>query len=407
MRFMHANKEKVFDQSKVESKKQDEKVKAKKSKDKIETLNKSMMSSDSSFNTDDDSEEEKEKVAPLNERPAISSPNVMKLKSLRLKDLKSIKKTLNIDEPKRISQKLDIFKHEFLYDKRKKEGSILNKMSIVSQNTLNFKPMISRQDVSDLSSSKPDIEEKSVHFKAGSILKFFINFIDENRRSLHVPRKIINYSNRTPDRKFWYSNKKINGSYHLIYKSKDKSQGIQILPSKGLKYPDDKVPYPKWRFDAYSGREWLKNNILSKTPAKKQENYNASSSFDSRSIVSFDMSLMTKRDQSDKKYSHIYSEIEYEPDKEVIMKNLRHGSVRFSKQTNRKNNYSTIYKRERDISPEILDYNNIIKGYNKLGHIKSNVPSPLMDKLTSREQKTIQRKKQKVLTIFKVLTGTT
>ena len=116
---------------------------------------------------------------------------------------------------------------------------------------------------------------------------------------------------------------------------------------------------------------------------------------------------MTKRDQSDKKYSHIYSEIEYEPDKEVIMKNLRHGSVRFSKQTNRKNNYSTIYKRERDISPEILDYNNIIKGYNKLGHIKSNVPSPLMDKLTSREQKTIQRKKQKVLTIFKVLTGTT
>ena len=202
MRFMHANKEKVFDQSKVENKNQDEKVKAKKSKDKIETLNKSMMSSDSSFNTDDDSEEEKEKVAPLNERPSISSPNVMKLKSLRLKDLKSIKKTLNIDEPKRISQKLDIFKHEFLYDKRKKEGSILNKMSIVSQNTLNFKPMISRQDVSDLSSSKPDIEEKSIHFKAGSILKFLINFIDENRRSLHVPRKVINYSNRTPDRKF-------------------------------------------------------------------------------------------------------------------------------------------------------------------------------------------------------------
>lgn len=159
---------------------------------------------------------ENDLVKPLRNKSTNLNSKMQKLQSLRFKDYNNIRQVLKVPDSKHITEKQALGKI-FLYDQREKEGSLWNKMSILSQNTMNFKMLISRDDESV--SSEAQSQEPSIHL------------LTNKQRKLRALKKPISYDVKNPDKKFSYANKMINRSYHLIRKMGDPRGVLEVVPT--------------------------------------------------------------------------------------------------------------------------------------------------------------------------------
>ena len=69
-------------------------------------------------------------------------------------------------------------------------------------------------------------------------------------------------------------------------------------------------------------------------------------------------------------------------------------------------NFSSIYRHKRDNSPEIYNYQNLMKAYDKLGHIKSKIPSPDFKRQSSIDKSEEIKSKRKMMSLYSILNKT-
>lgn len=79
----------------------------------------------------------------------------------------------------------------------------------------------------------------------------------------------------------------------------------------------------------------------------------------------------------------VYCGKDYDGNSNYVMSKLGVGSLRFSKQTDRDNQFS-IYKKAS--TPEIHNYEAMLNGYGRLGHLAGRVPSVQFHKQIPRTQ---------------------
>ena len=164
-----------------------------------------------------------------------------------------------------------------------------------------------------------------------------------------------------------------------------------------LRKSDLQTQYKIWKYEWKRVAIWASKNIGAKENCLTEtySRVSADSNCRSKHMQSINLSKMKPRDPDLFNISRLEVGGYYNPDKDYVLTKKDISVIQFKHQNSR-DNYESLQKKI--LAPD-ADYDKVLFGFQKLGHVKKWTPGPLFRRQSSREQSKINMNKRKIRTL--------